>query len=300
MQHLSLFNHPDYSDLNVEGAQRYWRYDVLRAGRAVGTLAGVVNGLQFLSGFSAPFGGFEITRNRENPALIQDAVAEATAALATTGTRHWQIRAKPMAYSSNEPGIHLALNRAGWRVGRADLSFHIDLRFYPSATHYVDDLRSDARRHLKRALANDLRLRQATSPAAERTAYELLLENRTAAGRQLKLPFDYICALSARFPKRLRYFTLLRGVEPVAAALVYQVEPTCPLVIYWGHRPGSEQMSPMNGLAYHLVDRFIKEGAAILDLGTASEDGTPIESLASFKRSVLGEPTLRIDYEREA
>ena len=300
MQHLSLFNHPNYSGLNVEGEQRYWRHDVLRAGRVVGALAGVVNGPHFLSGFSAPFGGFEIMRNRENPALIHDVVAEATAALATTGTRHWQVRAKPMAYSTNEPGIHLALNRTGWRVARADLSYHIDLRLYPAASHYVDDLRSDARRHLKRALACDLRLRHTTSPRAERAAYDLLLENRAAAGRQLKLPFDYISTLSARFPKRLRYFTLLHGVEPVAAALVYQVRTHLPLLIYWGHRPGSEQMAPMNGLAYHLVDRFIKEGAAILDLGTASEYGTPIESLASFKRSVLGEPTLRIDYEREA
>ena len=84
MQHLSLFNHPNYSGLNVEGEQRYWRHDVLRAGRVGGALAGVVNGPHFLSGFSAPFGDFEIMRNRENPALIHDVVAEATAALATT------------------------------------------------------------------------------------------------------------------------------------------------------------------------------------------------------------------------
>lgn len=300
MRQLLLFNHPHYSALNIAAGEHYWRHEVVRAGRSVGALAGVVQGERFISGFSAPFGGIEISRERESPVVIHGAIDEITARLAHTGCRRWVIRAKPMAYSHNEAAIHHAMNRAGWRPSRTDLSFYVDLRLFTRSGTYVDALRSDARRHLRRALALDMRLRLAGSAAAEREAYNLLADNRRAAGRVLKLPFEYLAQLSEHFPGRLRYYLLSEPNETLAVALVYRVEQRCHLVVYWGHRPGSESKAPMNALAYLLIDRLTKEGAAVLDLGTASEDGVPIEGLGAFKRSVLGEPTLRIDYERDA
>jgi len=296
---LSIFNHPDYSALNVEGEQHYWRYEHRIGERLIGTLAGVFDGGRFVSGFSAPFGGIDLARERENPAVVAELVMAATEALARKGPRRILIRAKPMAYSEDEPAIHTALYRGGYGLAGSNLSFHVDLRRYADSAAYAEALLSDARRHVRRGLGREHEFRLAGTPEAEAAAYRVLEENRQARGWKLKLPYEYLAELAERFPDRIRYFMLSLQRQPTAVALVYRVARGRSLVVYWGHRPGSEAMAPMNLLAYHLVGRLKREGDVILDLGTASEDGVPIEGLAAFKRSLLGETSLRLDYVRE-
>ena len=83
--HLSLFTTEAFNALNLAPGQRLRRLDHVADGRLVGSLVGVVEGDEFHSGHSAPFGGPDFVRDAETARLVGETLAAAVARLEGEG-----------------------------------------------------------------------------------------------------------------------------------------------------------------------------------------------------------------------
>jgi hypothetical protein len=300
----SLFNDPAFHALNgVEGLLLAHAQD----GKPVGALGGALldGGARFVSGHSAPFGGFDLARERETPARVGALVEAALAQLAARGVAHVTLRCPPACHhAANEPLVFALLNR-GFAVAEADLAFHLDLRPLATAEDYLAALKPPARRALRHAAGEPWSVAEA---AAEDTAawdrgFALLHENRAAKGRALSLERAYVERARRAFPGRIRLLELRHAQRPVAAALTYRVRPQVELVVAWGDAEHGLERSPMNRLAFEVVARALAEDVAVLDLGTSTlpaPGGTrvPNDGLIQFKQSVGARPQTRLVLER--
>jgi hypothetical protein len=298
--HLALFNRADFHALNLRTGQSVRRFDHEADGRLVGSLVGVLDGDVFHSGHSASFGGPDFAREVEAAAVVGAALADAVARLDAEGVRTIRITARPAHYSGSEAAVQFALLNMGFAVAGCELSLHIDLEPLTHADDYVGRLRSPARRALRHALGEPFAFAESGDEDAWERGYRLLAANRAAKGRRLALSLDYVRTVRDLFPGRVRMFTLAHAGRDCAAALLYRVLPGRELVVYWGDAGHELARSPMNLLAFRLVERCLAEGARSLDLGTSSVAGVPDQGLIQFKRSVLARESLRLDLVRRS
>ena len=299
-EHLALFSTAAFHALNLTDGQVVRRIDHVVDDRLVGSLVGVVNGPEFRSGHSAPFGGPDFARDAETTRNVVNALTAAVARLDAEGVRRIHLKARPAFYSGSEASVQFALLNLGFAVTRCELNLHIELEGIDGADDYVARLRSPARRALRHAHDEPFVVAEAADEADWARAYRVLADNRRAKGRRLALSLDYLRRARDTFPGRIRMFLMTHDGRPCAAALLYRVAPRRELVVYWGDAGHDLPRSPMNLLALRLVETALAEGAATLDLGISSVDGVPDQGLIQFKRSVLARESLRLDLMRTA
>jgi hypothetical protein len=276
-----LFCDPRFHDLNgiPEGERR--RHE--RPG--VGALDGVLRDGAFESGFHAPFGGPDL--DAADPTLpdVQALLEEAVGALDDAGTL--RIKARPSCYGPAEAVVQYLLLNMGFAVEHCDVNQHLELAPFATIEDYAGSLKKKRAHALRQDLRGPLELREVHDDAGLAACHAVMAANRAAHGRPPGLPLDYLGRARAAFPGRIHAYLMSDGEQPVAAALVYDVLPDVDLLVAWGDHGHELPRSPMNLLAYRLVERSIARGARILDLGPSSEkDGTPNPGLVHFKRSL--------------
>ena len=295
--HLCLFNLPQFHDLTLKPGQARLQLDHYAEERLIGSLVGVVTGDEFVSGFSAPFGGVDLVRGSEKLPDIADLVVASCARLRDSGIRTIRVRARPAFYSRAEVSVQFALLNEGFRVEAVEFNQHIDLSGLRTAGEYVERLGPRVgQRGLRRSAAQALEFREDFQPEQRAQAYEILRVNREAKGRPIRLSLEYIEKLRAALPGRVRCFSLTAAGETCAAAVVYLIRPGCWLVVYWGDARHQLPQSPMNLLAYKLVELALAEGVTLIDLGISSVEGVLNAGLAQFKETVGAKSELRLEF----
>lgn len=297
-EHLNLFNTSAFIDVNLRAGARRLRIDhVDPSARLIGSLVGVVDGGEFVSGYSAPFGGVDLVRPSETSSNAIALVQHALDVLRVEGVRRVVIRSRPQSHARSVVAAEFALLSTGFSVSSVELNHSIDISRFPTAAAYVDSLQSPGRWRLNRSLAGGCEFAEAVTGEEWEAAYGVLAENRRLKGRHLQLSLAYVLSLRERVPGRMVMFLGSQGGEPRAAALVYRVSPRCALVVYWGDLPTDHQRSPMNALAMHVVDWAIANRLSVVDLGPSTAQGIPDDGLEQFKRSILALPELRLTFQ---
>jgi hypothetical protein len=297
-QHLMLFNHPRFHALNLKPPLRYVRIDHEVDGRLVGSLCGAVDDDAFVSGYSAPFGGPDLVREDEPLpdvlALLERAIQE----LRAQGVRRIRIQAKPTFYSAAEPTVQYLLAYLGFELVHCDLNQHVDLARFDDVDAYLGSLKKKRARDVRVDLDEPYEFTEAHTPEDRQECHEILATNRAARGRPPGLPLEYVDRVAAEFPDAVHLYRLAHAGRGVAAALVYRVLPGRDLLVAWGDAFHELQRSPMNLLAYRLIEASMESGARFLDLGPSTEkDGSPNAGVVQFKRSVLGDAAIRPVFE---
>jgi len=293
----SLFNDPRFHALNGADSVLLAHED---EGRLVGSLGGALVGGELISGHSAPFGGFDIARDRETPAQVGALVDSSLARLAEMGVPSAVIRCAPACHQASYETVVFTLLNRGFAVVEADLNFFVDLGRFESPEAYVASLRSPARRALKHAAGEPWSVAEAgDDPADWDRGFALLAENRESRGRQLTVDRPYVERIRHEFPGRVRLMELRHDERPVASALTYKVRPGVEFAVAWGDAGHDLPRSPMNRLAYEVIARGIAEGTEILDIGTSTlpaDDGRryPNNGLIQFKHSVGAASQVRL------
>lgn len=283
-----LFNDPRFHALNLSGSQRLRRIDHTDEGTPVGSLSGMIEGSRFVSGFSAPFGGPDFSREDHTLPRVAGLLDRATAELRAEGVEEIRIRCRPAFYSAAEPVVHFTLLRLGFAIERADINQHVDLTALPSMADYRLRLKKKRARSLEHDLGGGLSFREAHALEDRARCHAVLEANRATHGAT-GLPLAYLERLRDTFPGAVRMYALDQDGETCAAALVYRVLPGRDLLVSWGDAGHDLPRSPMNLLAYRLVEESLASGARTLDLGpSTAPDGSPNAGLFHFKRSVLG------------
>ena len=296
--HLSIFNLPAFHRLTLTDGHHRVEFDHHADGRLIGSLVGVATGTEFASGFSAPFGGIDLVRETESPPRILDLVAAACAHLDGLGIQTIRVHARPPIYSRAEISMQFALLANGFRIESMELNQHLDLSNLRTADDYVARLGWRGRRDLRRAAAQGLEFREDIDPGQRAEAYQVLRANREAKGRPLRLSFEYLERLREALPGKVRSFSLKSGDQTCAAAITYQIRPGRWLLVYWGDSAHSLAQSPMNLLAFKLVERALAEEIVLIDLGISSAYGQQNAGLAQFKESVGAVSSLRFEFVR--
>jgi Acetyltransferase (GNAT) domain len=305
---MTLFNEDRFHALNLGPTERVVRAEVCdEEGRAIGALSGVLDGETLTCGYSAPFGGLDLARERETPANVARLVDEALPRLYGEGARTLRVKLPPACYGESEPLVQFTLLNRGFRVERCELNQHIDLQPLTGPEDYVARLKSPARRALGKLLdGEDLRFARARSEGEWDRAYATLAANRAGRGRTLALSRAYVGEAHAALGEAVRMYELLSGGRAVAAALVYRVRPRCELVVAWGDGEHGLERSPMNLLAYRVVESSLGDGMDTLDLGISNEhepgphgELVPNPGLVRFKQSVLATIQPRLTLVRE-
>jgi hypothetical protein len=303
---MTLFNQDRFHALNLREGQHIVTAAVDDAdGRRIGALSGVLEDGVFVNGHSAPFGGLDLVRERETPANVARLVDGALAQVRAQGARTVRLRLAPPCHGDSEGLVQFTLLNRGFAVERCELNQHIDLGGLTGPDEYVAGLRSPARRALRRLLGPEFRFGQAHEPTQWDRAHALLAANRSRKGRTLALSREYVDAARAALGDRVRMYELLHAERPVAAALVYRVRRQRDLVVAWGDADHGLERSPMNLLAYRVVEAALAEGLRTLDLGVSNArdprpDGAlmPDPGLVQFKQSMLARAQPRLTLAR--
>lgn len=290
-----LFVDPRFDDLNAVPETSRWCYEHRVDGRLVGVLSGVLTDGVLLSGHSAPFGGPDLVRPDPVVGDVLGLVRGALARLRAEGVPTLRIRCRPVEYSPAEPLVEYALLHAGLAVEHCDLNQVVDLGVLGPDGDPLALLGKKRARDVRADSALPYELAEVADEEGIAVCHGILAGNRAAHGRPAGLPAEYLARARAAFPGRVHPYVLRYEGRPVAAAVVYRVLDDVDLLVAWGDdAEHGLQRSPMNLLAHRLVERSLRTGARLLDLGPSSEkDGSPNLGLAHFKRSVGARPGTR-------
>ena len=295
--HLLLFSRPEYLATVVDDPACVWRYDHLAGDRLVGSWIGVRHGAVLESGYRAPFAGPDVAGDPA-PGAVLEFLGAAVERARSEGVDDIVVRARPRSYGPAEDVVQYGLLQLGFRIECCDLSFAVPLDGLGDIDSYLAALDPGDRNRLRRVMAydSDFRLAGPDDDKEWQLAYELLAENRRAKGRRTSITCAYLLDLRDRLCGRLHMAVLRVDGSPCAAALLYRVSPAVMLMVNWGDAGHSLRNSPMKLLAARITVFSAGQGARLLDLGRATEDGPPNLGLMQFKRSVLGRPEMRPNY----
>jgi len=278
---------------------RYRRVDYVEEGRMVGTLPGVVREDEFISGYSAGFGGVDFLRESERPDIVFRLVERTVEELRYLGIKRVRILAKPFHYSGSEAYLHLALLRHGFAIEEANINFYFELTRYGNPNGYLHSLRHAPKRQLLRALAERSEWHELDDVGDWTRPYEILQESRARHGATLSLTLEYIRQLRSFFAERIRMYELSHDGIPVAASLVYSVTRRHAMVMYWGNsqrhdRAATESdFAAMNLVAYRTVETALALGFETVDLGPGSTSEWINYGNCRFKTSIGALPNFR-------
>lgn len=124
--------------------------------------------------------------------------------------------------------------------------------------------------------------------------YEVIYANRMHKGYALAMSYEAITKMHKTFREN-SFWCGLRNTEGnlIAAAWVLKPLPNVWQIVYWGHHPDAEQLSPVSYLAFQIYGAAQSAGVHWMDLGTAHIDGKPNTGLIRYKLNLGAEPSLK-------
>lgn len=285
-----VYNSVMFSELNRHKVANV-RYLLIHEGK---TKLGITLGERaegLFSPFSAPFGGFV---SNHNPRLEHiDEAVKALKQYAETIGKPVHITLPPDIYDTSltNKTAHSMLRQG--RFHHADISYHFPLEHFNG---YEERLRLNARQKLRAAHKVPFTFRHTDNGDEEGAAraYEVIRLNREEHGYPLRMTLDEVLKTTRIIPAD--FFIMSLNNADVAAAQVFHVSKSIRQVIYWGDREGFAELRPMNALAYFLFEYYHNKGVKILDIGPASDHGTPSYGLCDFKESISCEASLKYSF----
>ena len=248
---------------------------------------GIIGGIRnnnFLSPFSAPFGGFSFLQEDVRISCIDEAIILLTEWAKARVMSAIKITLPPTIYQESFlPKQINSLYRNGFSIDKTDLNYAYYLssftQEYPASIWY------NARKNLKIAQANNFLFREAASDTEKETAYNLIRQNREARGFPLRMTWQQVQTSAAVIPAD--FFLVKNEAEiDVAAAIIFHVSPGIVQVIYWGDLPEYAHLKTMNFLSFKVFEHYHQLQFKIIDIGPSTEDSVPNYGLCEFKESI--------------
>ena len=79
--------------------------------------------------------------------------------------------------------------------------------------------------------------------------------------------------------------------------MVYRVSGDKAQIIYWGNSPDTENLRPMNFMAYSIFNHYKGKGVKFMDIGPSTEFSIPNVGLCDFKQSIGCTVSPKISFE---
>ena len=235
--------------------------------------------------FSSPgrgsYGGMQIDQTASVAEILEFAKAIEDD-LRSVGARKISITLPPSHYRAAEIARETEVwQTLGFGVERTEINYAIpitDRDFSSVVEHSVRKRVKKCQR--QNYTATELGLEQLDQ------AYAVIAANREARGYPMTMTLPALRATAQAVSPAVKVFGVLNQSELIAAAVVYEINPSIDYVFYWGDKPGFEKFSPVTLLADHLYARARRTHKRWLDLGISTVQGVPNEGLVKFKETL--------------
>jgi len=291
---ISLFNSEPYNIANLRTGQSWRRFDFSLDGVPAASIAGVVDGTTWWNGYSAPFGGIDVLAPSLPPSALGTCITAFLDHARAAGITHVRIGCKPAYHSDREAQLESALLAHGFTVEHGEISQAIALERCDDIDDYLRSLKDSARCTVRHGLQRGFDWRRAEADADWADGYDVLERNKARRGARMRYPLSYVRALEAALPGRIRMQVLRHAGQAIAAALVYRIDAGTDYVAAWGDAGHDLKHSPMNLVAFRLVEDALAARLRLLDLGISSDAGRADDGLIAFKRHVGATSGLRL------
>jgi hypothetical protein len=290
---FSIFDTVSFSQLNAHKVEAV-KYLTFNDGKnRFGIIAGIKDGM-LRAPFSAPYACFsEIGKNNKIAAYSSVALSLLEHARGL-GLKHVRVTFPPTVYDeSHIAKLYNSFYNAGFRISSCDLNYQYDLREF--GDDYEMTIDPKARQKLRASLRSGLTFEKTNNI---QTAYEVIRQNRAAKNYPLWMTYENVLEtieiINADF-----FIVYAQDRSAIASAMVYEVATDKVQIIYWGNLPDSDELRPMNFMAFHIFQYYKSQGKTLIDIGPSTESSIPNFGLCDFKQAIGCTTSSKITFEAD-
>lgn len=274
------FNSVEFSELNKNKVDELlyllFKDTKIRLGIVLGK-----RGNFLFSPFSAPFGGFSFLKEDVSIETIDNSI-KLLQEYSVYNNLSIKISLPPNFYSNDFISKCIfSFLRSNFKILYCDINYSFSLE---SISDYKAKLWRNARKNLNTSEKYELQFKRAEVVDDIQQAYSVIKANRENKGYPLRMEFEAVLATIKII--KSDFFNLYFNDESIAAAQIFHVNDEAVQVIYWGDKPGFENLRPMNYLTYKIFEFYKGIGIKHVDIGPSSENGIPNFGLCEFKESI--------------
>ncbi|QNH78085.1 hypothetical protein GGD92_07430 [Pseudomonas protegens] len=290
---FSVFDTVEFCQLNSAKVDSIKHLVFNNGKNRFGIIAGIKDGV-LRAPFSAPYACFsEIGKN--NKVASYSTIASSLLEYAKAqDLKKVRITFPPTVYDeSHIARLYNSFYNAGFRISGCDLNFQYNLQCFGDDYEATIDLK--ARQKLRSAVRSELSFQKTDDI---KTVYDVIRENRAAKNYPLWMTYENILE-TIKVIKADFFIVYSKAREPIASAMVYEVSSDKVQVIYWGNLPNTEDLKPMNFMAYHIFDYYSKKGKVFFDIGPSTEFSIPNFGLCDFKQAIGCATSSKLTFEAD-
>lgn len=278
-----IFCKAAFNDLNKDKCDKIF-YLLFRDGKyRLGIIGGTIDN-NFNSSFSAPFGGFSFISPDIRLQYIEEAIKVLDLWAVAKDFRSVCITLPPQVYGGSFISKQInCLWRAGYEITQLNLNYAFNLDSLNEK--YQGNIWYNARKNLKISLNSGLKFLRCTDIYEKRLAYDIIIKNRERRGHPMRMSWDQIMRTTELIPADF-FLIFARDHLPAASAIVFDINPECVRVIYWGELEGFTELKVMNYLSFKIFEYYKSLGKKVVELGISTENSVPNYGLCEFKEGI--------------
>jgi len=277
---FSVFDSVPFNQLNAHKVEAV-KYLIFNDGKnRFGIIAGIRDGT-LRAPFSAPYACFSEIGKNNKVATYGSTVTSLLEYAKSLGLQRVSITLPPTVYDeSHISKIWNGFYNAGFQVSSCDLNFQYDLCNF--GQDYEMTIDPKARQKLRASFRSNLIFEKTDDI---KSAYEVIKKNRTAKNYPLWMTYENVLE-TIKIIKSDFFIVYTADRTAIASAMVYEVAVDKVQIIYWGNLPGSDELRPMNFMAFHVFQFYKNRGIKLVDIGPSTESSVPNLGLCDFKQAI--------------
>jgi len=214
--------------------------------------------------------------------LIDVAKSEGIERLRCTPTPH-------IYHRKESDTVDFAMQRAGFKFMRQDLTQAVDLRLLPTSERLViQRYDNKTRTAIRKAIREGVTIRHNLPMTGETLDqyYEILFNNRKKLGVTPTHTRDELEHLAQLAPKQLEMAMAYYNNEPIAGILNFICNEKVMLEFYIAHREDAQNLRPSPLLVHDSIIHALERGFTWYDFGISTEPNNKVTwGLAAFKEN---------------
>lgn len=184
-----------------------------------------------------------------------------------------------------------AFRQSGWKIASAIPSY-----FILTQRAFLEHVDYGNRKRIQNVRASGAVFEKYTG-SDFRVYWDVIYANRISKGYALSMQYEDVHTMHTTFQHQSFWCGVRDSSDKlIAAAWVLQPMDTVWQVVYWGHAPEAEILSPVSYMAEQLHAMGTADGITYIDLGTAEIDGKPNPGLIRYKLNLGAIASLKFTF----
>lgn len=168
-----------------------------------------------------------------------------------------------------------------------------------SREEFISSVDSSNRNKMNKCMNAGAAIKFASELSFLKRCHRTIEGNRASKDIPISLSWKRFASIVERHPSKWFGGIVELDDVDIAAGLFLKTNPAAVYVSMWGELPAYKSLSPVASIALALNDHCLREKVAIIDAGTATEDGVVNKGLWDFKTNLGFQETLKLTLEKK-